>query len=521
MPAAPAAPRPVVVEQQPVKDRILGFVFKGNSRIKDVQLLNAVKHLIGTPINTANVNKAADAVNNLYRQQGWLATTELPAQDLTDGWVQIDVLEARFAGAVVSDPSAQIKGNLPAALVESAQPKGEVVSLNQLDKAALLLAEVPGVQTSVSLQPGAQVGETQAVITVAEGKPYEGSVGLDNAGARVTGEERITGKVTLNNPLKIGDALGVQAMHSQGSDYQRLNYSAPVGDAGWRAGVNTSSMKYKLVAPEYTSLNARGPSASSGVELTIPLVRQREQSTSVQLAYDKKAFRNETAVQTVSDYKADALSAYVESTAVDANRGRETAVSAQWTHGRVDLSGSPNQANDAATVQTEGAYNKLKLAATVKQSVSPQDTLVASGQVQWADKNLDGSEKLYLGGMQGVRAYPTNEAGGSLGDLFSLEWQRHLMAERQRLTWAGFYDVGHVTVNKNNAFNLSTASNKYSLSGYGMWLGGQLPSTQGLTTWRLVWSRRIGSNPAANANGTDQDGSLVRNRWRFTINYAF
>ena len=150
-----------------MKDRILGFVFKGNSRIKDVQLLNAVKHLIGTPINTANVNKAADAVNNLYRQQGWLATTELPAQDLTDGWVQIDVLEARFAGAVVSDPSAQIKGNLPAALVESAQPKGEVVSLNQLDKAALLLAEVPGVQTSVSLQPGAQVGETQAVITVA------------------------------------------------------------------------------------------------------------------------------------------------------------------------------------------------------------------------------------------------------------------------------------------------------------------------------------------------------------------
>jgi hemolysin activation/secretion protein len=396
------------------------------------------------------------------------------------------------------------------------------VSLDKLDKAALLLAEVPGVQTNLSLQPGAQAGETQAVVTVAEGKAVEGNVGLDNAGGRVTGEQRVTAKVTLNNPLKIGDAVGVQAMHSQGADYQRLNYSAPVGDAGWRAGVNTSAMKYKLISDEYKGLEARGPSSSSGVDLTIPLVRTREQSTSLQLAYDKKSFRNETAVQTVSNYQANAMSAYLENTVVDPQRGRETTVSAQWVNGHVDLSGSPNQADDAAGPQTAGQYNKVKLAAAFKQNLDARNTWVASGQAQLANKNLDGSEKMYLGGMQGVRAYPTNEAGGSAGSLFSLEWQRHLMAEQQRLTLAGFYDHGQVTVNKNNNFVGAASPNKYSLSGYGLWLGGNEPSAQGLTTWRLVWSRRIGANPAANiTTGADQDGSKVRDRWRFTINYAF
>lgn len=196
-------------------------------------------------------------------------------------------------------------------------------------------------------------------------------------------------------------------------------------------------------------------------------------------------------------------------------------MSAQWVGGNVNLNGSPNQANDAASTKTAGHFNKLKLAATFKQNVDANNTFVTSAQAQYADKNMDGSEKMYLGGMQGVRAYPTNEAGGSLGNLLSLEWQRHLMTERQRLTLAGFYDAGQVTVNKNNNFVGAASPNKYSLSGYGVWLGGTVPSTQGLTTWRLVWARRTGSNAGAQANGNDQDGTLVRDRWRFTINYAF
>jgi hemolysin activation/secretion protein len=445
----------------------------------------------------------------------------LPQQDLTEGWVQVNVLEARFAGATVSDPTGQLANTkLPVAIVEHAQPKGDVVSLDALDKATMLLADVPGVQTSVSLRPGESVGETEAVVTVSEGKPIEASVGIDNAGSRATGETRETARLAVNNPLHIGDSVGLQVLHSEGLTYNRVNYSVPMGDAGWRVGANSSAMNYKLITPEFASLAARGPSKSTGIDLTVPLVRTREQTTSLQLAYDSKKFRNENVNSVMSDYSGSALTASLESVTQDAVLGAETALSAQLVKGNIDLSNSPNQSYDAATTQTEGDYTKLRLSASRKQAIDASNTLVASVQTQWANKNLDGSEKFYLGGAQGVRAYPTSEAGGSMGNLMSLEWQRHFEMNQNRWTLASFYDWGHVTVNKLNDPQTGAAVNKYSLSGYGLWIGTTIPGSKGLSTVRLTWSRRLGHNAAA-VNGLDQDGSFVKNRFRFNVNHAF
>ena len=49
----------------------------------------------------------------------------------------------------------------------------------------------------------------------------EPAVAVDNAGARATGETRESAKVTLNNPLKMGDAASAQLLHSEGLDYQK------------------------------------------------------------------------------------------------------------------------------------------------------------------------------------------------------------------------------------------------------------------------------------------------------------
>jgi hemolysin activation/secretion protein len=439
----------------------------------------------------------------------------------------VNVLEARFAGATVSDPTGQLANTkLPVAIVEHAQPKGDVVSLDALDKATMLLADVPGVQTSVSLRPGESVGETEAVVTVSEGKPIEATVGIDNAGSRATGETRETARLVVNNPLHIGDSAGLQVLHSEGLNYQRLNYSVPVGDAGWRIGVNTSSMNYKLITQEFSGLDARGPSKSTGLDLTVPLVRTFDQNTSLLFAYDSKKFRNEFLDTVTSDYQGSAFSASLESVTQDAARGAETSLSAQLVAGNIDLSNSTANhiAQDAQTVQTAGHYQKIKLSATRKQAVNADNTIVASLQSQWANKNLDGSERFYLGGAQGIRAYPTSEAGGSMGNLVSLEWQHHFEVQKNRWTLASFYDWGNITVNKNNGFEkdaTQNSPNKYSLSGYGFWLGASLPGSKGLTNVRLTWARRAGGNPNANLLGKDQDGSYTKNRVRLNLSHAF
>ena len=519
-----APPKVAPVEQAANEPKIKKINFKGNQRITDQQLARIVEKYVGVMINTDVLIQATEAVNNFYRKMGYLAFAEMPNQDLTDGNVLIQIAEARFSGAVVEDPTGQLsKTNLVQKTIENQQPKNALVDLKAIDKASSAVAEIPGVKASLSLRPGANSGETEAVATVTEGKKIDGNVSLDSAGAKSIGELRALGKITLNNPLGLGDSADAQAVHSKGMDFQRVSYTLPVGYSGWRAGINASNSQYNLIASEYISLNAKGPSSSQGVDLSIPLLREKDKQLSLQFAFDQKRFRNEAAGEVQSQYAGRALTSTLSGSASQ-SQNSTTSGNVQLVRGTIDLSGSTAShiSSDLSTVQTAGNYAKLKFNISQKYDFDASNTGLISLQSQFANKNLDSSEKFYLGGMQGVRAYPTNEAGGSLGNLVTMEWQRQLMLQDTRWTASGFVDYGDVTVNRNNSYVGASTLNKYSLSGYGLWLGASVPSKQGISTFRLIWSHRLGNNPGANSTtGADQDGTLIYNRFRFSLNHAF
>ena len=519
-----APPQVATVEQAANEPKIKKISFKGNQRITDQQLARVVEKYVGVMINTDVLIQATEAVNNFYRKMGYLAFAEMPNQDLTDGDVLIQIAEARFSGAVVEDPTGQLsKTKLVQNTIEHQQPKNSLVDLKAIDRASSAVAEIPGVKASVSLRPGANSGETEAVATIAEGKKIDGNISLDSAGAKSIGELRALGKVTLNNPLGLGDSADAQAVHSKGMDFQRVSYTLPVGYSGWRAGINASNSQYNLIASEYISLNAKGPSSSQGVDLSIPLLREKDTQLSLQFAFDQKRFRNEAAGEVQSQYTGSALTSTLSGSASQ-SQNSTTSGNVQLVRGSIDLSGSTAShiSSDLSTVQTAGNYAKLKFNISQKYDFDASNTGLVSLQSQFANKNLDSSEKFYLGGMQGVRAYPTNEAGGSLGNLVTMEWQRQLMLQDTRWTASGFVDYGDVTVNRNNSYVGASTLNKYSLSGYGLWLGASVPSKQGISTFRLIWSHRLGNNPNANSTtGADQDGTLIYNRFRFSLNHAF
>jgi hemolysin activation/secretion protein len=136
--------------------------------------------------------------------------------------------------------------------------------------------------------------------------------------------------------------------------------------------------------------------------------------------------------------------------------------------------------------------------------------------VQAADSNLDSSEKIYLGGAGGVRAYPSSEAGGSAGRTFSLELRQRLA---QTWTLSGFYDYGRVTVNQNNEITPKANPNQLSLQGYGAALAWQGP--RGIDISATV-AQRIGRNPLANSTtGMDTDGTKQSPRFWLSARFSF
>jgi filamentous hemagglutinin family protein len=76
----------------------------------------------------------------------------------------------------------------------------------------------------------------------------------------------------------------------------------------------------------------------------------------------------------------------------------------------------------------------------------PRHSLYLSLGGQWASKNLDGSEKLALGGARAVRAYPSGELLVDQGLIGTVEWRWSLNEE---LTPFLFYDAAHGKIVRN------------------------------------------------------------------------
>ncbi len=510
-PAAPPAMKPAAVSVV-VKE----FRFAGNTLLGDAQLAAAVAPYLNRSLDFAQLQEAVAAVARAYRDAGWIVRAYLPAQDITEGAVVIQIVEAVFGRLHLEGGPGRVAPERLATLVARQQAAGEPLNADALDRALLLADDLPGVVVTGQLRQGAAERETDLVLAQAAEPLVSGEAVVDNGGARSTGAERLGITLGLASPLGKGDRFAAQVIHSRGSDYVRLTASQPVGADGWRAGANLSYLAYELVGTEFAALDAEGTVRGAGLDASYPLIRSRLKNLYASFAYDRKRFHNKALGVATSRYETETIGAMLNGNAFDRmGGGGANALGLTLTLGDLDLDGSPNQAVDAVTTRTAGRYAKLRYALSRQQVLAPALSLLVAVSGQEASRNLDSSEKFYLGGSYGVRAYPVNEGGGAEGQLVNVELRWRLS---EGLTVTGFYDWGRVVQNAFNDYPASADPNAYVLKGYGVSLGWQ--ALLGLD-FQAVWARRDGDNPNPTATGRDQDGSLHRNQWWLLAGLSF
>ncbi len=487
--------------------QVKAFRFVGNTRLSDKQLAAFVSGFTGHPIDFAALQNAAVAVANAYRKAGWVVRAFLPQQDVTSGTITIRVVEAKFGAVNIRGATRRGSPATLKSLVESAQSPGAPVNAEALDRALLLISDLPGLTASGRLSEGREQAETDLDLTVSDGPLAAGRLDVDNTGSRFTGIGRVLATGSLNSPFGLGDRIDGVLLGTQGSGYVRGDYSVPVGVHGLRVGVNGSYLRYKVLTSEFSALDARGNSTTVGIESNYPLLRSRLENLYIALNIDDKRFDNRSGGQTTTHYTIDVATLGLYGNLFDSiGAGGSNTASLALEQGHVDLSGSPNEAADAATTHTAGGFLKLRLTGSRLQALNNWLSLYADLSGQVTNKNLDSSEKLYLGGFDGVRAYPANEGGGSAGAMLNFEVRTRLPA---RFGVTGFFDWGTVRVNEHNDIVGAAVPNADTLKGAGLavdWVAGF-----GLSL-KATFARRIGRNPAPASNGDDQDGSLIENR---------
>lgn len=516
VPAKPTQAEPIW-PQSGIKVEVKKVVVVGNTLMTQEQLQPVLAPFIDRSLNYSQLQAAAAAVAEFYRSQGWVVRAYLPQQNIDDGQVTIQIVEAVYGGLKLEGPTpARVSPPQIQQIFDAQQALGAPLNADVLDRALLLADDLPGVAVSGSLREGLQSGQTDLVLKLADEPLIVGEVGLDNTGSRSTGAQRLTGNLSLNSPFQAGDLLGANFIHTEGSDYLRLAFTVPVNASGWRLGINTSAMNYKLIGSDFAALNAKGNSSTTGLEANYPLIRTRQQNIYFSTTLDHKAYDNQADAATTTRYNVNSLGLGLAGNLFDKLwGGGANSASLNFSSGQLDLTGSPNQALVASSTKAEGTFNKLRYSANRQQVISDTVSFSATLSGQWSSKNLDSSEKFYLGGINGVRAYPSGEAGGTSGQLLNLEMRWRM---QEGLNLVAFYDFGAITVNRDNGYINAPALNHYSLKGAGLSLAWQ---TQSGLSVKGTWAHRLGDNPSPNTAGKDQDGSRVMDRFWLSVSQPF
>ena len=495
---------------------VKAFRFAGNTLLSSEQLTPALAGFVGQELDFDGLQRTADAVATAYREAGWIVRVYLPEQDISEGELTLQVVEATLGGLRFEGEASQrvMRAELETYFTRQ-QAQGQPLNANALDRALLLTDDLPGVSVAGTLAPGAQDGETTLVLQTTDEPFIYGDVGLDNTGARATGSERLTASLNVNSPGGRGELLSLSGMHTQGSDYGRMALTLPDGHNGLRLGVSASSMNYRLVqgSESLLALQIQGRSSSLGLDWSYPLVRARMHNLYFAGGLENKHFYSDnrnsarTDPKSYSDYDTNSLRMGLSGNRFDDwGGGGANSGSLQMVWGRLDL-----QAHSQID-RIDRSYNKLNYNLSRQQSLTGSHSLLVSLQGQQATQVLDSSEKFYIGGVGTVRAYPASELGGERGQVLTAEWRWRLDS-----AWliTAFADAGRVVSLPANPGDQPATLH---LSGRGLSLSWQGPA--GIST-RLTWAHRNGVNPKPTQTGTDGDGTLKRNRIWLTASVPF
>lgn len=464
-PALRATPQPGAGLPASAPFEVKSIRIVGNAMFSDAALHALAADAEGKTATLPQLEQVAARITGWYQDHGFpLSRAIVPAQTIADGMVTIQVVEARY-GAVRLQNGSRAGDGLLAATLGALQP-GEAIAERDLDRALLLLSDVPGVSVDAVIRPGAGVGAADLEVATRHSPATSASLVLDNGGNRYIGRARAGVTAYWVNPLHRGDIFDASIISTgRGMDYARAGYEILLGGAGTRAGAAYSRVHYRLQG-EVDPLGAYGTADVASAWIKQPLVRSRQSNLYAQLGYDAKRLRDRVGVtDTRTDRQLGNWTLSLNGDLRDGLLGGGVNTwRLGWTSGRTRFDDAGAQAADAASAQTRGRFSAWNASASRLQRLGAGSTLTLSATGQWANANLDSAEKMSVGGPYTVRAYDVGTVSGDTGYVATVELRREVGAGLQAIAFA---DSARVTINRHP---WTASGNAVRLSGAGLGL---------------------------------------------------
>jgi len=484
--------------------------------VGDAQLQAWVANAIGKQLSFAQLQQLTEHVTQQLRNAGYLlAKAYLPKQDVTNGVIQIIIIEGQVDkqnGVIIKGNKLRINELRLQDILEQNVRAGQALHKQALERSLLLINDLPGLSAQASLGAGQTPGTAKVTVNANEGPLLSGGVWGDNFGNHYTGNWRGNGMLNINDPFKMGDQLRLSMTGSEGILLGSARYAVPLMANGLNMEVHYSNLQYQI-GRDLSALNLEGEANTVGNSFNFPFIRSRAFSLWGSAGYDHRALRDKGTNTVLSDREINEAVVSISTNSLD-----------YWLGGGVTNSRlgmvAGNRSNDTADIKkdllakTQGSFAKFTYSLARLQKLNQQLSFYSTINGQQATGNLDSSEKFILGGPTGVRAYPVGEASGDHGWVINTElrWDVPYATRVGRLQMVGFIDTGHISLHDSvwaGAITSTSQKNNYQLSGGGI----SINLTQN-NRYQIsgTWAAPIGGNPGQ-VKGKNADGGSDSNRF--------
>ncbi len=225
-----------------------------------------------------------DNANAALAKAGFVASVQVPPQEITDGTLTLSIVLARIVEVRVHGEAGRFRGLLADA-IERLQ---KLDPLNERDAERLLLltGDVPGLDVQLALRPaggapGDVIGDlnvvTQRLSVIANAQNY---------GSRALGRETGYARVDVNALFVPGDTFyigGSTTAQLREQQVAQVGYRAIINDSGLSAGPR---LTYAWSRPDIGTLDLRSRSIIGGIDITQPIVRSVRTNLSATIGFE-------------------------------------------------------------------------------------------------------------------------------------------------------------------------------------------------------------------------------------------
>ncbi|NWK79345.1 ShlB/FhaC/HecB family hemolysin secretion/activation protein [Aquitalea sp. LB_tupeE] len=358
----------------------------------------------------------------------------------------IEISEGKY-GEITINNKSKLKNSVIENSIRSIK-SNEIIESKKLESTLIRLNQIPGIDAKSTLQPGAENGQADLIIDIKDENAINGDLSIDNFGNKDTGTYKVAGSVVLRNPSGIGDQLNLRAMASNlENQYQRIAYQLPTNIGDSKIGFSYSSIQYK-VGGASKDLNLSGNVNSQSIFLQQPIISQVDKYADLQIQYEDRVIKDK------GDYYGSTIKKQINVLSMTFSGGgvgimsdrSVSNFSATYSTGRAAVHNPDWDAFYQTSRRFQGVFSKLVINANQTKWFTNKLSIFGQVYAQWADKNLDSSEKIGLGGPYGVRAYSASDDSGDIGFITNIELRHAMMPQTQI---SAFYDYGKIRLNKN------------------------------------------------------------------------